>query len=43
VEILGLPELYERLTQLFEIQHFESTEIVAKAQEVEELLERYCQ
>jgi hypothetical protein len=43
VEVLGLPELYERLTHLFEIQHFESTEIVAKAQEVEELLERYCQ
>ena len=42
-EILGLPELYEQLTHLFEIQHFASTEIAEKAKEVEELLERYCQ
>ena len=42
-EILGLPQLYEQLTHLFEIQHFESTEIVDKAKEVEDLFQRYCQ
>ncbi len=42
VEILGLPELYEQLTHLFEIKQFESHEIAAKAKEVEELLERYA-
>ena len=42
VEILGLPELYEQLTHLFEIRKFESTEILEKAKEVEELLERYA-
>jgi predicted nucleotidyltransferase len=42
VEILGLPELYEQLTHILEIQHFESTEIADKAKEVEELLDRYC-
>ena len=41
-EILGLPELYQQLGHLFEIQHFESTEIAEKAKEVEELLEQYC-
>ena len=41
-EILGLPELYEQLTHLFEIQHFESSEITEKAKEVEDLLEQYC-
>ena len=40
-EILGLPELYEQLTHLFEIRHFESHEIVGKAKEVEALLEKY--
>ena len=40
-EILGLPELYEQLTHLFEIQTFESTEIADKAVEVEQLLEKY--
>ena len=41
-EILGLPELYEQLTHLFEIKKFESSEIVDKAIEVEELLEKYA-
>lgn len=42
VEILGLPELYEQLTHLFEIKHFESHEIADKAREVEELLEIFA-
>lgn len=42
VEILGLQELYERLTHLFEIKKFESPEIADKAREVEELLEIYA-
>jgi predicted nucleotidyltransferase len=42
VEILGLPELYEQITHLFEIKKFESTEIADKAREVEELLEKYA-
>ncbi|HET9911060.1 MAG TPA: hypothetical protein VFQ13_04175 [Anaerolineales bacterium] len=41
-EILGLSELYAQLTHLFEIKHFESSEIVDKAKEVEELLEKYA-
>ena len=42
VEILGLPELYEQLTHLFEIRQFESHEIAEKGKEVEELLEKYA-
>ncbi|HJS18095.1 MAG TPA: hypothetical protein VJ785_05080 [Anaerolineales bacterium] len=42
VEILGLPELYEQLIHLFEIKKFESSEILDKAKEVEELLEKYA-
>ena len=42
VEILGLPELYEQLSHLFEVKHFESGEITDKAKEVEELLEKYA-
>lgn len=42
VEILGLPELYEQLTHLFEIRNFESREIAGKAREVEELLDHYA-
>ncbi|MDQ2690462.1 MAG: hypothetical protein M3Y68_00340 [Chloroflexota bacterium] len=42
VEILGLPELYEQLTHLFEIKHFESHELAEKAKEVEDLLEKYA-
>jgi hypothetical protein len=41
-EILGLPELYEQLSHLFEIEHFESNEIADKAEEVEKLLEKYA-
>jgi len=42
VEILGLPELYEQLTHLFEIKQFESHEIEDKGKEVEELLEQFA-
>jgi predicted nucleotidyltransferase len=42
VDILGLPELYEQITHLFEIRKFEGTEIADKAREVEELLDRYA-
>jgi len=41
-DILELPQLYDQLTHIFEIQHFESTEIVNKAQEVESLLNEYA-
>ncbi len=41
-EILGLPELYARLTHLFEINQFESEEIGEKAKEVEELLDLFA-
>lgn len=41
-EILGLPELYAQLPPLFEIRHFESSEIAVKAQSVEQLLETYA-
>jgi len=41
-EILGLPELYAQLSHLFEIKHFESSEIADKAKEVEQLLEKYA-
>lgn len=41
-EILGLPELYAQLTHLFEIRHFESSEIADKAREVEQLLEKFA-
>ena len=42
VGILGLPKLYEQITHLFEIKKFESTEIADKAEEVEELLDKYA-
>jgi len=42
VEILGLPDLYEQLSHLFEIKKFESSEITDKAKELEELLEKYA-
>jgi predicted nucleotidyltransferase len=41
-EILGLPELYEQLSHLFEIKKFESSEIADKAKEVEQLLDEYA-
>ena len=41
-EILGEPALYNQLTHLFEIEHFESAEIADKGLEVEALLEKYA-
>jgi hypothetical protein len=41
VDILKLPELYPQLTALFEIQHFESTEIEHKGAHLRELVEQY--
>ena len=41
-EILGLPQLYEQLTHLFELKQFESSEIAEKAIEVEQLLDQYA-
>jgi hypothetical protein len=38
-EILGLPELYDQLPHLFEIQKFESRELTEKAQQLESLLD----
>ena len=42
VDILQLPELYAQVTKLFEISHFESQEMLEKAQTVERLLEEYA-
>jgi len=42
VEILELPELYDQLTHLFEIQKFESREIADKVRQVEDLLNQYA-
>jgi predicted nucleotidyltransferase len=42
VEILGLPELYGQLVRLLEIQHFESTELADKAEDVRRLLQQYA-
>lgn len=41
VDILGLPELYNQLTHLFEVKSFESDVWLDKSKEVEDLLERY--
>ena len=41
-ELLNETALYKQLTHLFEIKHFESTEIADKALEVEALLEKYA-
>ncbi|RPI96789.1 MAG: nucleotidyltransferase domain-containing protein [Chloroflexi bacterium] len=41
VDILGLPELYERLPHLLEISHFESQEVVARARELEDIVAEY--
>ncbi len=43
VEILGLPELYAHLPPLFEIEHFESAELVGKAQNLQRLLDIYVE
>lgn len=42
VDILGLPELYQQLPNLFERQHFESSEILAKAETLRALLDEYA-
>jgi hypothetical protein len=41
-EVLGLPDLYQRLPRLFEISHFESNEIARKAEELQGMLEEYA-
>jgi hypothetical protein len=41
VEILGLPELYGQLPHLFEIGRFEGTDVVAKARDLQQLLDTY--
>ena len=40
-EILGLPELYCQLPALFEIQHFESRELIGKAETLRRLVDIY--
>ncbi len=40
-EILGLPELYQRLARVFEIDHFKGPVIAAKARELRLLVEQY--
>jgi hypothetical protein len=40
-DILGMPELYQRLPRLFEIKNFESKEIADKARDLGDLLEKY--
>lgn len=42
VEILGLPELYEQLVDLLQIQDLQSGEIVEKSEHLRELLNRYA-
>ena len=42
VEILELPALYQQLPNLFELQHFESSEILVKADMLRELLDVYA-
>ena len=41
VAILGLPDLYEQLPHLFEIERFESSALVGKAQDLQRLLDIY--
>jgi predicted nucleotidyltransferase len=41
-EILGLPQLYEMLSHLFEIRSFESSELVGKAEVVAKLLDDFA-
>jgi len=40
-EILGLPDLYQQLPRLLEIEHFESQEIAQKAEELRHLWQTY--
>ncbi len=41
VDILGLPEVYEQLPRLFEIERFESDELVGKARDLQRLLDTF--
>jgi hypothetical protein len=41
IDILGMPDLYPELPRLFEIERFESTELVAKARALRALLEAH--
>ena len=41
-EILGLPELYQKLVKFFEIRCFESQEIAVKAEDLGHLLNKYA-
>jgi predicted nucleotidyltransferase len=41
-EILGLRDLYQQLTRLFQIGQFESDEILEKARQLEALMEEYA-
>ncbi len=41
VDILGLPDLYAQLTTLFEIEHFESDDLVFKAELLRNLFDEY--
>ncbi len=43
IDVLGLPELYEHLPHLLEIQPFESQAAVSKARELEALIEAYLE
>jgi hypothetical protein len=42
VEILGLPELYGQLVELFQIRDLQSTEIVEKSERLRRLVETYA-
>ncbi len=41
-EILGLPDLYQQLPRLFEIDRFEGPELARKAEDLRRLLEEYA-
>jgi len=41
VDILGLPDLYQELPSLFEIDHFESDALVRKGASLQRLIDRY--
>jgi len=40
-EILEMPTLYQKLTNLFEVKHFESEELTQKAEDLTHILETY--
>jgi predicted nucleotidyltransferase len=43
VEMLGLPDLYAQLPPLFEIERFESAEVVGKARDLQRLLDTFVE